>query len=241
MSRIVKQLRERFFANQLKDWQRYHQLIEEKLHQARVVLDIGCGRGEIAPFGWERYPQIKRIGLDPDPTARSHPGLAAFHLLEIGAPWPIEENSIDLAVARYVLEHVEDPDDFFRQLQRVLRVGGSFVFLTPNRLHPAALASRALPTTIKRIILKRSADVDEDDVFPTHYKMNDGFALKQLADRYGFRIESLAIREYGPIGYLDFSLPTFSLACSYYLATRWTGAEKLIGATILGCIQKQAP
>lgn len=241
MSRLAKTARDLLFAGRLNDWQTYHQAISSHLSGVQTVLDIGCGRGLLFPFPWASYPAIQRIGLDPDPSAAQNPGLSAFHLLSPGSPWPVEPASIDLAVARYVLEHVEDPRDFFHNLQTCLKPGGRFIFLTPNRLHPAMIVSRSLPHAAKQAILKWTSDVQEDDVFPTFYRINTPPRLRALAEASGLRVERLEAREYQPVGYLDFSLPTFALAYAFHKALQWTDLEATFGAFILGIFQKIDP
>lgn len=119
MSRTVKDLRARIFASTPRDRDAYHAEIEKHLARGMTVLDVGCGKGHLNPFPWNRHPDVRVVGIDPDPEAGVN----------------------DLAVCRYVVEHVEDPDQFTGDVRRVLRPGGRFIFLTPSRYHPVILAS----------------------------------------------------------------------------------------------------
>jgi SAM-dependent methyltransferase len=47
----------------------------------------------------------------------------------------LPDNSFDLVVAVEVLEHVEEDEQFIRQVRRVLRPGGAFLMTTPNGTH----------------------------------------------------------------------------------------------------------
>ena len=155
-SRRVKALRERLFGRRLNDWQTYHALIAQRLEPGMTVVEVGPGKGTIAPFPWDQHPGIHLVGLDPDPQAAANPYLDRFELLIEGQPWPVADGSADLVVARYVLEHVADPDDFMTNVARVLRPGGAFLFLTPNRAHPVMVASRLMPYSLHVALLART-------------------------------------------------------------------------------------
>ena len=63
----------------------------------------------------------KVIGIDVDQDAQNNPFIDEFHLIE-GHPWPIDSNSINLIVCDNVLEHIENPDQFFTEIHRVLKM-----------------------------------------------------------------------------------------------------------------------
>ena len=66
----------------------------------------------------------KVIGVDVDTVAAQNPSIDEFQLLSVGERWQIEDSSVDLCISDYVLEHDDDPDFFFVELNRVLRPGG---------------------------------------------------------------------------------------------------------------------
>src|SRR5438270_3947673 len=104
-----------------------------------VVLDIGCGRGALAedpvPYRRELSNLLGRarrvVGIDLDPAGASNPHVDEFRLIE-GASWPVADGSIDVAIADWVLEHLSDPEVFFREVARVVKPGGYFCARTPN-------------------------------------------------------------------------------------------------------------
>ena len=220
------------------DWQAYHRLLGGFLREGMTVVDAGCGRGRVAPFPWSRYPGVRLVGVDPDAAARDNPQLAEFHRLRAGRDWPLGSGTADLVTARYVLEHVAEPADFLGNVRRVLRPGGRFLFLTPNRRHPAMVVSRLLPVAIKRRILGRTSCISHEQVFATRYRMNTPRRIRELAGASGFRIEALLAKEFVPCAYLEFCSAAHLLASAYFLAVTATGWEKYCGAHLIGVLRK---
>lgn len=237
-SALAAQWRQRSFGNKPNSTTVYHDLIARELDPGMTVLDVGCGRGLIDPFPWQDHPTVRLWGIDPDPTAAENPHLESFTLLTNDPTWKIPSGTVDLAIARYVLEHVEDPNSFFRNLSRVLKPGGKFLFLTPNRWHPAMIASHWLPYGLKQRILALTKRADPHDVFPTCYRLNSTRSLKQSAQQFGLEILDLQTREIQPCGYLDFHVLGYLTSCAYFHAMRWTGLQRFLGMTMTGVLRK---
>lgn len=237
-SALAAKLRTRMFGDKPTNMSVYHDLIAKSVEPGMTVLDVGCGRGLIASYPWQNHEKIKLWGIDPDPTAAENPHLESFTLLTDDPNWKIPSGSVDLAVARYVLEHVEDPIAFFRNLSRVLKPGGKFIFLTPNRWHPAMIASHWLPYGLKQQILELTKRADPQDVFPTCYLLNSARAVKQAVQRCGLEASELQTREIQPCGYLDFSVLGYFTSYAYFAAMRLTGLQRFFGMTLTGVLTK---
>jgi SAM-dependent methyltransferase len=240
LSSLVKAFRDRVIGRRPNDWQAFHELIAQHLRPGIRVLDVGCGRGDVAPFPWRAFPTVELIGIDTDPAAFSNQFLRHFLPLQAGAPWPIEQESIDVVLCRYVLEHVEDPAQFFDNVGHVLKPGGLFLFLTPNLWHPLVMLSRLLPVAAKRGLLRWAKGIQEEQVFPTCYRANSPPRLAWLAKQHGLETQTLLTKEFVPSGYLDFSVLTYFCAWAYFAFVRRTGWEKHFGAQIIGVFQKPA-
>ncbi len=154
------------------------------------VLDLGAGRGqwaiEPAPAMRRRVRHLKGrvqevVGCDVDPVVLDNPTLDRAVVTEQGAPLPFDDDSFDLVVADYVLEHVarEDVEGFVAEVVRVLRPGGWFAARTPNKWGLIGLGARTVPNRWHTRVLRRLQPSRKDvDVFPTRYSMNTRRALR---------------------------------------------------------------
>lgn len=77
-----------------------------------VILNLGCGRDD------------RGIGID------IHYDPEIEHDLNEGIP--VEDDSADKIIAEHVLEHLENPSFFFREVKRVLNKKGKMYLEVPN-------------------------------------------------------------------------------------------------------------
>lgn len=98
------------------------------------VLEIGPGAGASFPY---YSPNVHWIGVEPNPFM--HPylereaqqqGLSNIQLcLGTAEDLPVENESIDTVVSTHVLCSVSDPHTSLQEVQRILKPGGSFIFI----------------------------------------------------------------------------------------------------------------
>lgn len=165
--------------------------VQQLARGATRVLDVGAGRGawyedeidvrrELHDL---RGPNRTVIGLDVDPIVQENPAVDEARVLQPDAPWPVDGGSIDLVVADWVLEHVDRPSTFVRELDRVLVPGGWFCARTTNAKGYVALGARLVPNRHHARVLRRlQPSRQERDVFPTRYRMNTVGQLQQAFD-----------------------------------------------------------
>lgn len=174
----------------------FYTRVRALLDPTSTVLDVGCGRGKQSddPVAVRRELKTlagaaqRLIGLDVDPDAKRNPFLDEFHQIRDGEGWPIPDGTIDLALADYVLEHVEDTPLFFRELARVVRPGGHVCIRTTNKLSYFALAARLVPNRAHSHVIQRvyTRPRGQEDVFPTRYQCNTLRAVRKALDGVGF-------------------------------------------------------
>jgi len=161
-----------------------------------TVLDIGCGRGKQADDPVPARRRLKTlndacdwlIGIDLDPAAGGNPCVDEFRIVHAGRAWPLDDESIDLAVSDYVLEHVDDPQLFFSECRRVLRPGGILCMRTTNVLSYFGLASLLTPDLVHAAIISHlyTKPRPAADIFPTRYRCNTLRAVRGMLEEHGF-------------------------------------------------------
>lgn len=101
-----------------------------------AVAEIGPGSCALA-FAIAGY--CRRIdGIDVADHSATEARPANFrHVLTDGIHLPLPEGSIDVVVSNQLMEHLhpEDADDQLHEIWRILRPGGRYICVTPNRLH----------------------------------------------------------------------------------------------------------
>ena len=101
--------------------------------------------------------------------------------------------AFDLLTTRMVVEHVSDPASFTRALARLLKPGGLVVVFTVGLWSPVTVLSRAMPFKFHHALKRRFWEGEEDDTFPTYYRMNTRAALRTHFEAAGFQ-EDLFVR-----------------------------------------------
>lgn len=168
-------------------------IIARHVTSASSVLDAGSGRGD------PDLPAVKagRFAVACDPDV---PGLQANNLIRIRAAamveaLPFANNSFDVIVCKFVVEHLRTPIDTFKEFFRVLRPGGILALLTPNKYSIFAIISGLIPTTLKQGIKRNLFGGHDEDTFPAYYHANTVGTLNELLHSAGFEektIERLA-------------------------------------------------
>jgi len=135
-------------------------------------------------------------GIDPDEPSLAERRTRGMPVVTgRGEDLPFAAESFDLIVSLWVLEHLRTPEIVFSQVQRVLRPGGHFVFLTPNLRNPLLAFNRlgrALPQLQRRLVPRLYGRV-EADTFPVQYRANTERAIRALAGGAGLEVAELRV------------------------------------------------
>ncbi len=158
------------------------------------VLDLGCGRGGVVELFWKDVKLA--AGLDPDvPSLVEHRTHGMPLVTGRGEQLPFTDESFDMVVCIWVLEHLRSPESVLREVRRVLRPGGHFVFLTPNLRNPLLAFNRlgrALPRLQRRLVPRLYGRV-EADTCPILYRANTAGTIRRLAARSGLLVDDLRV------------------------------------------------
>lgn len=94
---------------------------------------------------------------------------------------PFRDGAFDLVTANMVLEHLEDPEQVFAEITRVMAPGAFFAFVTPNLDNPVVrVASIALSKPVRKRLAHFTDGRDEEHIFDTFYRANSRSAIERL-------------------------------------------------------------
>lgn len=156
--------------------------VEALLRPEFTVLDLGAGRGAQLLSQPDTYRtklstlkgKVRHVvGIDVDEAVLENPFLDEARVIRIGEPYPFPDDTFDLIVSDWVLEHVANPEEFAAEIGRVLKPGGWFCARTPNRWGMVGLFVNLIPNSRHAgLLAKLTPDRQSRDVFPTAYRLN---------------------------------------------------------------------
>lgn len=185
MSKLAETLKERYFGDDVHPYRIFEQEVGHRLHPSGALLDLGCGRG--APVLLKFKGRAGRLlGID---VVEFHEGLAGLelHRADVGTI-PLESETVDVVMARSVMEHITDPSQVYAEIYRILKPGGCFIFLTGNQWDYSALIAMLVPNRFHPWIVSKTEGRAPEDVFPVVYKTNTYRAVRLLSAASGFEI-----------------------------------------------------
>ena len=163
-----------------------------------TVLDIGCGRR--APNLLQLKGRARTlIGIDLVDFE-----LEDAELLLVNADAcdmaPVPSGSVDLAYSRSVMEHIKNVRAAYSEINRVLKPGGKYIFLTPSAWDYASIIAYLVPNRFHGKITRVAEGRQATEVFPTYYQSNTFRKISKMAAASNFSVEHF---EYlGPVSLL---------------------------------------
>jgi len=193
----------------------YSTMVMQYLRSDSLVLDLGCGRGGL--IEQLEHPLAQVMGMDPDWLSLSQHRLAFEQppmprTVGFSHKMPFADNSFNLVLASWVLEHLDNPEADFLEIGRVLAPEGVFIFITPNKQHPLIKLNQLLSarSVSQRILVDRLYGRSSEDTFPVQYKVNSSNDLSALAAASEMAIVDIRIID--DPSYLSLSPRLFNLA-----------------------------
>lgn len=100
------------------------------LQDGQLLLDAGCGRGEM-------LNALSRVGLKccGCDLEAPPPGSSDCEIQELDFskdPFPYGTDTFHAVLSKSVIEHMHDPTNFLDEIHRVLMPGGVLILLTPD-------------------------------------------------------------------------------------------------------------
>lgn len=214
-SELAERLRAKYFGGAEHPYVTFEKVVDAYLKPTDTLLDGGCGY--TAPVLQKyRGKAARLIGIDMVEFPEQIPGIELYNG-DMGHTG-LDDGTVDLVMCRSVMEHVDDPETVYREMYRVLKPGGRFVFLTANLWDYASLIAKVVPNSLHPWVVSKTEGRAEKDVFPIRYRTNTRSAVARWCRISGFEIEDFRHLGQYPC-YFMFNGFLFWLA---------TGYEKLI-------------
>jgi SAM-dependent methyltransferase len=216
----------------------FHELCAEHIARGSHILEIGAGpTNETSDYLASIGPVH---GADVSEEVLKNSALTSARVFA-GKAMPFATSSLDACVSNFVIEHVPDPGIHFREVARVLKPKGVYVFRTPNIWHYVAMAANMLPHSVHLLIANRLRGLGPEahDPYPTVYRANTRPRLTMLCHDAGMEVRKMVMIEKEPSYGRAHELVFFPMML-YERAVNSTSALEFCRANILGVFQKRA-
>jgi len=104
---------------------------------------------------------------------------------------PVRNEVFDIVSANMVLEHLKCPEKAIREIKRILKPGGIFIFHTPNRKGYVNILGDMIPNVFRKTLIVFLEGRREEDVFKTYYEVNTIQKIENIAFSTGMNIVEL--------------------------------------------------
>lgn len=213
----------------------YEEQIDKLINEETTILDIGCGR--TAPVLKKYLGRAKKlIGTEVIPFTEQIEGIELY-THDIVDMKSIKSSSVDLVFCRSVMEHITEPFGAYKEVFRILKPGGQFIFLTANFYDYASIIAHITPNKYHAAIVKAVEGREDEDTFPTAYTCNTKRKIMELATETGFKIAEFKYMGQYPC-YLLFNRVLFWLGSMYELFLRRFKSLHFLQGWIYATLQK---
>jgi SAM-dependent methyltransferase len=211
--RAVDWLDKNLYPSYARNWddQLFRERILAHLRPNSVVLDLGAGAGIVSQMNFRGLP-AQMCGVDLDPRVVENPMLDEGRVAN-ASEIPYEDGRFDVVFSDNVLEHLDEPLQVFREVARVLKPGGVFLFKTPNKWHYVPTIARLTPHGFHLYVNRLRGRVEED-TFPTLYRANTRSDVIRLTAAAAMVAEQVELIEGRP-EYLRMTWPTYLVGAAY--------------------------
>lgn len=236
MSRITRWLDRTRYPNHEKNWDDclFREAILKQLKAEMSILDLGAGAGIVPQMNFKGL--CKRVnGVDLDLRVINNPFLDEGKVSDAGEI-PYSDCTFDIVFSDNVLEHLDDPVEVFKEVARILRPGGLFMFKTPNKWHYMPTIARLTPHVFHQFI-NRIRGRAEVDTFPTRYRANTKSDVTRLAQQSGFSEANISLIEGRP-EYLRMTTVTYLIGIIYERLVNFTDFLSSFRILLIGTLKK---
>jgi SAM-dependent methyltransferase len=236
MAGITKWIDQAWYPAYLNNWDDnlFRERILDQLKPDSVILDLGAGAGIVSQMNFKGLAQ-RVCGVDLDSRVVDNAMLDEGRISDAGEI-PYDDGVFDVIFSDNVMEHLSQPLTVYKEIKRVLKPGGKFLFKTPNKWHYMPTIARMTPHGFHQYI-NRVRGRSEVDTFPTCYCSNTLGDVKRLAFESGLVLERLERIEGRP-EYLRMAWPLYLLGVAYERLVNAADFMEPFRVLLIGTISK---
>lgn len=101
------------------------------MKQADNLLDVGCGRGDFTKGFKDLGMEVLGVDLEKGNSEMLKGIEVKLGDIE-NQPLPFRDEIFDFVFSKSVIEHFKTPDNFIKEIYRVLKPGGRIITMTPD-------------------------------------------------------------------------------------------------------------
>jgi SAM-dependent methyltransferase len=176
------------------DYSKYFaEILDREIQEGSSVLEIGSGDA-LQPSLLEvrrKFGNLTGIDISSDVLSNISLDRAIHSPFE---QYDFKGEYFDHAFAYNVLEHIEKPEQFMKQLGKVIKPGGTFWSLSPHADHPFSRISRAVEVLGFKMTYRKFMQSDDGyhgiNDYPAYYRLNNRRAVNNLTVASDAKFES---------------------------------------------------
>ena len=157
--------------------------------KADIVIDVGFGPGHLIFECARLGAKVIATDILPEPVAQLSQQLQAIGasyeaFVSDANPLPLADEAVTRVISTQVIEHVDDPDAFLRELVRIGRPGALYFLATPDAAGEHMMKKIAHPSAFEK---------------PNHIRIIERDDFAALVTRAGLVIEHRAYRGFSDL------------------------------------------
>jgi ubiquinone/menaquinone biosynthesis C-methylase UbiE len=207
----------------------YAEVVRGAIKPGSAWLEVGCGHDIFVPWAGSAAGLVEKcklvVGVDYDLDSLKKNEIIENRVVGDLLNLPCQDETFDHVTANMVMEHVADPVQALRSIDRLLKPGGVFIFHTPNYWHYWTFLPSLVPQKLKNALIEFVEERTEDDVFPTFYRLNTVSSIMETAHKAGFTIRELHKVSASSSGSIFVLGPLIVLHLLFRRLTRWKVLE----------------
>ena len=236
---ISSKLFERYYPDDSKSGTiLFYKWLRSNVQPEMSALNVGAGQSSDDKIMSLKGEVRRVIGVDIDQTVLDNVDLDETIVINDNR-LPFSDNSFDLVWSDFVLEHIEKPRIFIKEIYRVLKPKSSFFFRTPNKYHYVSIIASITPNWFHNLVANevRGLSSEAHEPYRTYHRLNSKISITEYSRFAGFREIEIRMIEPEP-SYLMFQAIPFLMGVLYERIVNSSDRFSCLRSNILGRLEK---